>query len=407
MAKLTVSKIHGEVLATSRDGIQRTLKLGDVVLEGETITTKQGSMVSFAEDSGAVLNLAEKQYMVLSLEVFSSSPPTTHDSAIHADTASTVVQALIRGEDLSTTLDATAAGANAAGENGGSSFVQLLRIVENVDPLQYAYSFQAKDTSFIEHGAVLVPLAEQTAPVEPPVVPPAPPVPPVEPPDTGGDKDHKDNGGGNGVDPAPGGSGNTPGDNADGSNTPGTTDTTTPGNGNHTGNTDHTTDPVGPHVVTPPNPPEVVDPPTEDTSHPNNGFGNGDQTAPGNSGPNNNAENSAHVDPTPPVADPIPPLLPPEEPPVDNTPGNSGQNNGWGNGDQTAPGNSGPNNNAENSDAANPLLKDNGKPDVVPAESNLHANDLLDSSPIVGDNTQVPNYLGLLLDLQTKPNHHE
>jgi hypothetical protein len=64
-----------------------------------------------------------------------------------------------------------------------------------------------------------------------------------------------------------------------------------------------------------------------DFDKPNNGWGNGDQDAPGNSGGNNNAENG-----------------PGNTPP----PGNPGGNNGWGNGDQKAPGNSGSNNNAEN-----------------------------------------------------------
>lgn len=64
--------------------------------------------------------------------------------------------------------------------------------------------------------------------------------------------------------------------------------------------------------------------------HDNNGWGNGDQNAPGNSGPHNNAENG------------------PRTPPPGNPGKNNGQNNGWGNGDQNAPGNSGPTNNAEN-----------------------------------------------------------
>ena len=59
-----------------------------------------------------------------------------------------------------------------------------------------------------------------------------------------------------------------------------------------------------------------------DFDHDNNGWGNGDQDAPGNSGGNNNAENG----------------------PDGSKPGN----NGIGNGDQNPPGNSGGNNNAEN-----------------------------------------------------------
>jgi|GEM_PF-3722016 len=62
----------------------------------------------------------------------------------------------------------------------------------------------------------------------------------------------------------------------------------------------------------------------------NNGFGNGDQDAPGNSGPHNNAENAADEE--------------------EDSDGEGKGNNGFGNGDQDAPGNSGSNNNAENAD---------------------------------------------------------
>ena len=68
--------------------------------------------------------------------------------------------------------------------------------------------------------------------------------------------------------------------------------------------------------------------------HDNNGWGNGDQDAPGNSGPHNNAENG--------------PGDPPPGNPGSNNGGNNSGNNGWGNGDQSPPGSSADNNNAEN-----------------------------------------------------------
>ncbi len=85
------------------------------------------------------------------------------------------------------------------------------------------------------------------------------------------EKDHQDNGKGNGVDDAPGNSGDTKGDDADGSNTPGTKDTLDP---------------------------RDVLPDEDDIPLPggkNNGFGNGDQSAPGNSGSHNGAENDISI----------------------------------------------------------------------------------------------------------------
>ena len=59
----------------------------------------------------------------------------------------TVIQALDRGVDLSTQLEAAAAGTGAGGAagqaDGGSTFVQLARLVEPTVPLAYSFSFTA------------------------------------------------------------------------------------------------------------------------------------------------------------------------------------------------------------------------------------------------------------------------
>ena len=81
--------------------------------------------------------------------VESDQRPTAQDSAISTPaTADTIIQALERGTDLNQTLDATAGGVTGGtGVDGGSTFVQLLRITEGVDPLAFQYSFQAPATT--------------------------------------------------------------------------------------------------------------------------------------------------------------------------------------------------------------------------------------------------------------------
>ena len=96
----------------------------------------------------------------------------------------------------------------------------------------------------------------------------------------------------------------------------------------------------------PEEPEDPEDPEDPDSEHPNNGFGNGDQDAPGNSLDNNNAEN----DQTPGEQG--------NSHQNNNGNGGGGGNNGFGNGDQDAPGNSGPNNNAENAESPNPNIGD-------------------------------------------------
>ena len=170
-------------------------------------------------------------------------------------------------------LDATAAGAgDGGGGSDGNSFVQLTRIHESVDGNSYSYGFNPLGVGDILEG--IGENAEQqvvnsTEILLPPVVePPKPPVEPPKPP-----KDHQDNGGGNGIDDAPGNSGDTKGDDADGSNTPGTKNTL--------------------------NSKDVLDSGHDEIKLPakgNNGFGNGDQTAPGNSLTHNTAENDISLD---------------------------------------------------------------------------------------------------------------
>lgn len=89
-----------------------------------------------------------------------------------------------------------------------------------------------------------------------------------------------------------------------------------------------------------------------DKQHANNGFGNGDQEAPGNSLEHNNAENASETLVTIDILDEEETLddlfLKSKDKDKEDNP-NKDKNNGFGNGDQDAPGNSLDNNNAENS----------------------------------------------------------
>jgi hypothetical protein len=139
----------GTVFAVNEQGVSRQLKVGDVLQQGETIRTVGDVQVELLMDDGRVLTVAPNQVLRLDENVSESDQrPTAQDSAVDASatTTDTVLQALERGTDLSTELEATAAGlGGGAGADGGSSFVQLLRIVEGVEPLAYEYSYTAPD----------------------------------------------------------------------------------------------------------------------------------------------------------------------------------------------------------------------------------------------------------------------
>ncbi|ABD71466.1 Hemolysin-type calcium-binding protein [Rhodoferax ferrireducens T118] len=140
---------NGTVYAVNAQGISRTLKAGDNLENGETVRTIGDARVEFVMEDGRLLAVAPEQTVRLDENVIESDQrPTAQDSAIVTlgATADTVIQALERGTDLSTELEATAAGLGVGGgADGGSTFVQLLRVTEGVDSQSYDFSFTASD----------------------------------------------------------------------------------------------------------------------------------------------------------------------------------------------------------------------------------------------------------------------
>ncbi|PJB42236.1 MAG: hypothetical protein CO105_11580, partial [Comamonadaceae bacterium CG_4_9_14_3_um_filter_60_33] len=136
----------GTAYAVNEQGVSRALKAGDVLQKGEIIRTVGDVQVELLMEDGRLLAVAPGQVMRLDDNVTESDQrPTAQDSAVTTPgaTAETVLQALERGTDLSTELEATAAGlGGGGGSDGGLSFVQLLRIVEGVEPLAYDYGFE-------------------------------------------------------------------------------------------------------------------------------------------------------------------------------------------------------------------------------------------------------------------------
>jgi hypothetical protein len=413
-----ITKLDGNVKIIKANGAQHRAVEGEAVYEGDKIVTMQGASVTIIDNLGVPVTITENQTVALDDNVMhTDSTPTALDSALQTSTAETVIAALDRGQDLSTTLDATAAGVSAGGEEDGHNFVAVGRILELVSGNQYAYTYDPLGIPPIVEGAgetqeetvaqaetpvertpfnpqpstpVIVPPV--VPPVPPPVVPPVPPVtppeppvvPPVEPPkdDEEEDDEHKDNGGGNGVDPAPGDSDDTPGDDADGSETPDddkeeddkptdSDDSEDNTEGEDTPPTeeddedDETTDDQDegseehsdedkPHTDAPPVeedededtpqvPPQETDTPKDNGSQDEeDSEGDVDEDEDTDSS-DDHGESGDHTDDS--GDDDEVDVLPSPIPPVDDHP-----NNGFGNGDQDAPGNSGDHNNAENSE---------------------------------------------------------
>ena len=142
----------GTVFAVNAQGVSRALKVGDTLEKGETVRTVGDARVELMMEDGQLMAVAPAQSLRLDENVVQSEQrPTAQDSALTTPaTSDTVIQALERGTDLNQTLDATAAGlGGGGGADGGSTFVQLLRITEGVDPLSYNYSYSGTSQNVV------------------------------------------------------------------------------------------------------------------------------------------------------------------------------------------------------------------------------------------------------------------
>ena len=151
---VTVTAISGsgKVYAVNAHGVQRDVLVNDSVEKGETIKTLGDVQVELvAEDqrsllvqSGQIVQLEDSAFLA---EQTPSPTPSVPDAALATPASDpTIIDALNRGQDLSTTLDATAAGpGDADGGGGGSSFVQLGRVSESVSGNTYGFDFLGLD----------------------------------------------------------------------------------------------------------------------------------------------------------------------------------------------------------------------------------------------------------------------
>ncbi len=152
----TVVDIHGKgaVFAVDASGKMRQLKLGDVLQKGETIRADSATSVDVMMSDGHVMSVATDQTLRLDEPVVGTDQtPPVSDTANAAPAAPPAIdnvgQALALGADLSTQLEAAAAGltgavAGVGAADTGITFVVLPRIAEGVTPVSYSYSFNGQ-----------------------------------------------------------------------------------------------------------------------------------------------------------------------------------------------------------------------------------------------------------------------
>ncbi|NIC04219.1 retention module-containing protein [Billgrantia bachuensis] len=169
MSIATVLSISGQAWARDASGNLRELRVGDALQEGETVITSNGGDVQLDFGDNLAPTLIEGgEQVVMTQELGVDQPVETSDFAVLDEDVEALLAALDdESIDLLDVLDATAAGAGPGGAaDGGHSFVRLVRIAENVDPLAFNFGLNDLGGPPEEQGGAF-PLAEVEEPQEP------------------------------------------------------------------------------------------------------------------------------------------------------------------------------------------------------------------------------------------------
>jgi len=136
----TVATVIGQAWVRQSDGSLTPLHPGSVVaLQGE-IVTAPGSSVTLAIEGAAPLTIGENRSLALTPALVEPADPGEASIRVAMTDSARLLASLESGDDPFNILEATAAIAGGpGGDDGGSSFVRLLRILEATTPLGLAY----------------------------------------------------------------------------------------------------------------------------------------------------------------------------------------------------------------------------------------------------------------------------
>lgn len=147
-AAATVVSVQGEAFARSPNGTMRRLSNGDTIQQGEVVITSAGGQVELLTTDGQMLSINSQESMGFGPESTQATAPETTEAAIQTVTGQPGelnVEQLLEQE-------AAAAGLGGGGENGGSSFVRLMRVSEGLTPLSYEFPNPAEGDLFPAEG---------------------------------------------------------------------------------------------------------------------------------------------------------------------------------------------------------------------------------------------------------------
>ena len=136
-----VGKITGEAIARDLDGNVRRLKAGDPVRQGDVVQAADGGQVQLKLADGRDLEVRANEAAKIDAEVAAPDLPGATDSAVQDSPKgfAKVVKAIV-GPDGTFSFDDEAGLVKAVDQKDGHTFIELVRIVENVYPLAFQFA---------------------------------------------------------------------------------------------------------------------------------------------------------------------------------------------------------------------------------------------------------------------------
>ena len=188
----TVASITGEAFARQSDGTLRQLAEGDALFAGETLVVNNGSQATLNFDGNELVNLTGPQELPISETQITASISDVNENIVTDPSVEAILAALEGDGDLLDELEAPAAGTDGAPDGGGGSFVRLMRIFEEVNPIAFSFAQQAFSTFEAPIGDAVGTIEEEPVTTfvdepqpEPTPVPSPPPVSQPSPSDSG------------------------------------------------------------------------------------------------------------------------------------------------------------------------------------------------------------------------------
>ena len=125
----TVTYVKGQVWAKAPDGSLRALAVGSQVNADEVIVTAEGAGVELDFGDGIPVAIAGNQEVSMGRDLWDELAADADEAALEDESVQQALAILEQGGDLLEELEDTAAGLNGGAGGGGTSFVQLSRLV--------------------------------------------------------------------------------------------------------------------------------------------------------------------------------------------------------------------------------------------------------------------------------------